>query len=119
MLTRSPADEVFSCARDYLKAEGFFERSVDEGDLRLVFRKEKEGFRTVEPSFRRAFDELTVEIDRQVSDGSSVEIIARTWYEYSGRRGPTLVAKRPTAEVEAAARALSRQCAPSEESGGP
>lgn len=111
-LTPSPADEVFECARDYAKDSGFWNHSVDEGELRLVVRKVKEGVRTSEPLFRRAFDELTIEIDRGAEDRATVEVIARTWYEYMGRRGPTLVAKTASSEAEAAAQDLLRRCAP-------
>lgn len=118
-LTRSPGDEVFGCAKDHAKAAGFWTHSIDEGELRLVVRKENEGFRSSEPLFHRAFDELTIEVDSEAGDGTNVRVVARTWYEYMGRRGPTLQAKPASSEAEASAQALLNRCAPDTETVGP
>lgn len=110
-LTPSTPDDVFDCSRDYAKDSDFWTHSIDESELRLVVRKVKEGVRLSEPLFRRAFDELTIEIDRGTEDATTLRVIARTFYEYMGRRGPTLQAKPASSQAEASAQALLSRCA--------
>lgn len=79
--------------------------------MRLVVRKPNDSVRRSDPSFFRAHDELTIEVARKSATGTSLLVIARTWLEFSRRRGSEFEAQRPSEMAERAADSLVRQCA--------
>jgi hypothetical protein len=88
---------------------GFQRTMYDEEDLRTSARKENPTISFSNPTFRKAWDRLDVDIGPG-SAGTELEILTVTEAEYFNQTGKVLEPLRPSAEVQQAARKLQAAC---------
>lgn len=106
----SPAPDVFQCARNQLKAIRFDQNSIDLDAQRIMARRFDEVARRPDTQFRRVVDRLEVQAVPSADGQTSLEVIARTFAEYTTQRGPTEVQEKTSETALSAARTLVQQC---------
>ena len=106
----SPAPDVFQCARDQLKALRFDQTSVDVDARRVTARRFDDKARRPDVQFRRMVDRIEVEAVPSEGGATQLEVLARTFGEYTTQRGPTENEEKASEGVLAAAQAVVQKC---------
>ena len=106
----SPAQDVFQCARDQLKAIRFDQNSIDLEAQRVTARRFDETARRPDVQFRRVVDRLEIEAAPSESGVTTLEVIARTFGEYTTQRGPTENQEKTSETALAAAQTILQKC---------
>lgn len=105
------ADAVFACVQTELKSLRFEILSRDERDRRLVVTRPDPSARVSDATFRRGFDQLTVQVASDAPGETSLEVIAQSFFEFFTRRGPTFQERPSSESAREAARSLLESCA--------
>jgi hypothetical protein len=106
----SPAPDVFQCAREQLKAVRFDQSSIDLDARRITARRYDDKARRPDVQFRRIVDRLEIEAAPSESGATTLEVVARTFGEYTTQRGPTENEERTSETARAAAETILQKC---------
>jgi hypothetical protein len=107
----APAPDVFQCAREQLKAIRFDQSSIDLDARRLTARRYDEKARRPDVQFRRVVDRLEIEAVPSAESGvTTLEVIARTFGEYTTQRGPTENEEKTSETALSAAQTILQKC---------
>lgn len=104
--------DAVECAREQGEEIGFEVARINEDEDRLMLEREDEDVERSDPKFQRAVDQLRIEpAAGEPGSDRSLEVTARTYYEYFTRRGRTRRQREASPGVVGAAETLLERCA--------
>lgn len=108
----SPSAVLFDCVTRETERMGFDRTTFDKREMRIIVSRTDPEVRRAETTFRRGFDQLTVDVEGGDRDtGSSIEVTTRSLLEYFDRTGVRLVEREATPGALRAAETLLEACA--------
>jgi hypothetical protein len=107
--TSSPPDAM-ACARAKLDTLGYAPTSFDQTDLWLTVHKVDNSVHRGNPKYRHNIDRLEVESTPGADGKTRLNVIGRTYADYSTERGPTEVEETASAGVRQSAQAVVAAC---------
>jgi hypothetical protein len=108
--TSASPQDTFDCIKRQLPALDYERTSYDDSELRISARKIDPRARRPDVQFRRVLHKLEVDVETEADGQSNIQVLARTFAEYSTQRGPTEVEETASEEVVAVARQLQQRC---------
>jgi hypothetical protein len=108
--TSAGPDETFECVKKQLGAQGYRQTSTDATDQRVTATKIDPKSRRPDVQFRRILDKLDVDVSATAEGQTSIEVLPRTFAEYTTQRGPTEVQERASELAKADAQTLLDRC---------
>jgi hypothetical protein len=108
--TAAPPDDTFTCVKKQLGELGYRQTSNDATDHRVTATKVDFKSRRPDVQFRRILDKLDVDVSASADGQTSIEILPRTFAEYTTQRGPTEQQERASELVKADAQQLLERC---------
>lgn len=108
--TAAGPDDTFACVKKQLGALGYRQTSNDAADYRLTATKIDSKSRRPDVQFRRILDKLDVDVSATAEGQTSIEVLPRTFAEYTTHRGPTEEQERASELAKADAQTLLDRC---------
>jgi len=108
--TTAAPEQVFECVKQQLNALEYKQTSVDSDALRINGAKVDAKTRRADTQFRRMLNKLEVDIGAEADGQTSLQVLPKTFAEYTTQRGPTEVQEQSSAEVQADAKTLQERC---------
>lgn len=108
--TAAGPDDTFACVKKQLGALGYRQTSTDATDYRVTATKIDSKSRRPDVQFRRILDKLDVDVSANAEGQTSIDVLPRTFAEYTTQRGPTEVQERASELVKADAQTLLERC---------
>ena len=108
--TAAGPDDTFTCVKKELGALGYRQTSTDATERRVTATKIDSKSRRPDVQFRRIHDKLDVDVSATAEGQTSIEVLPRTFAEYTTQRGPTEVQERASELVKADAQTLLDRC---------
>jgi hypothetical protein len=112
MSTRTAAgpEDTFACVKKQLGALGYRQTSSDATEYRIAATKVDPKSRRPDTQFRRVLDKLDVDVSATAEGQTSIEVLPRTFAEYTTQRGPTEVQERASELAKTDAQTLLDRC---------
>ncbi len=110
MRTAASPDETFACVRKQVGELGYKQTSLDTPELRITANKVDYKTRRPDVQFRRMVEKLEVDVAAEANGQTSIQVVGRTFGEYSTHRGPTEVEENASKQVKADAQTLLDRC---------
>lgn len=108
--TSAGPDDTFACVKKQLGELGYRPTSTDIAEHRIVATKIDFKSRRADTQFRRILNKLDVDVSAAVDGQTSIEVLPRTFAEYTTQRGPTEVQENASEQVKADAQQLLERC---------
>ena|SRR5918995_1370974 len=108
--TSAGPEEAFNCVKRQMSTLGYKQSSLDTEEHRISATKIDTKSRRPDTQFRRMLDRLEVEVGAEADGQTGIEVLARTFAEYTTQRGPTEVEEKASEEAKSAAQKLLEQC---------
>lgn len=108
--TLTPVPDVFACARAQLPVLGYEQTSINVAEHRVTARRTDESVRRADVKFRRALDELIIEVGARPTGETGLTVEAGTFSEYRTQLGFTLEQGPASDGAKGAAQAIMDQC---------
>jgi hypothetical protein len=108
--TAAGPEDTFACVKKQLGALGYRQTSTDATEYRITATKIDSKSRRADTQFRRVLDKLDVDVAATAEGQTSIEVLPRTFAEYTTQRGPTEVQERASELVKADAQTLLDRC---------
>ncbi len=108
--TSAGPEETFACIKKQLTQIGYRQSSIDVTDLRIEATKIDPKSRRPDVQFRRMLEKLDVKVAAEADGRTSIEVLPRTFAEYTTHRGPTEEQERASEVVKADAQELLNRC---------
>jgi hypothetical protein len=108
--TSASPQDTYDCIKRQVGALDYQRTSYDDDELRISARKIDPRARRPDVQFRRVLHKLEIDVETEPDGQSTIQVLARTFAEYSTQRGPTEVEEKASEEVVAAARQLQQRC---------
>ncbi|MGH7419383.1 MAG: hypothetical protein ACREKB_16545 [Candidatus Rokuibacteriota bacterium] len=106
----APVPDVFRCARSQLEALGYRQSSIDVDEHRVTARRIDQSVQRPDVTFRRAIDQIEIEVTSSASGEASLTIQAKTLAEHVTRAGFVLELEPASDGVKAAAQSVLQVC---------
>jgi hypothetical protein len=103
-------DETYTCVKKQLGDLGYKQTSNDVSEHRVTATKIDSKSRRPDVQFRRILNKLDVDVSAAADGQTSIEVLPRTFAEYTTHRGPTEEQERASELVKADARQLLERC---------
>ena len=103
-------DQTYACVRKQLGELGYKQSSLDTPELRITANKIDNETRRPDVQFRRMVEKLEVDVAADANGGTSIQVLGRTFGEYSTQRGPTEVEENASEQVKTDAQTLMERC---------
>jgi len=108
--TSAGPEDTFGCVKKQLEELGYRQSSNDATDHRVAATKIDSKSRRPDVQFRRILDKLEVDVSATADGQTTIEVLPRTFAEYTTQRGPTEVQERASDVVKADAQTLMDRC---------
>jgi hypothetical protein len=108
--TSAGPEETFDCVKRQVKELGYRQTSIDVNEHRISATKIDDKTRRADTQFRRMLNKIDVEVAPQADGQTGIEVMGRTFAEYTTQRGPTEVEEKASDEVRAAQQQLLERC---------
>jgi len=108
--TAAGPDDTFVCVKKQLGELGYRQTSNDVGDRRVTATKIDSKSRRADVQFRRILNKLDVDVSATAEGQTSIDVLPRTFAEYTTHRGPTEEQEKASVLVKADAQALLERC---------
>lgn len=108
--TTAAPEQVFECVKQQLNALEYKQTSVDNDEFRVNGTKIDTKSRRSDTQFRRVLNKLEIDIGAEADGQTSLEVLPKTFAEYTTQRGPTEVQEQSSTEVLADAKTLQDRC---------
>ncbi len=108
--TAAGPDDTFSCVKKQLGELGYRQTSSDVGEHRITVTKIDSKSRRSDVQFRRILNKLDVDVSATAEGQTSIDVLPRTFAEYTTQRGPTEVQEKASELVKADAQLLLERC---------
>jgi hypothetical protein len=108
--TAGSPDDTFECVKKQLGALGYRQSSNDASEQRVAATKIDNKSRRPDVQFRRILDKLDIDVSATAEGQTSIEVLPRTFADYTTQRGPTEVQERASELVKADAQTLLDRC---------
>ena len=108
--TSAGPDETFACVKKQLGELGYRQSSSDVTEHRITTTKIDSKSRRPDTQFRRILNKLDVDVSAAATGQTSIEVLPRTFAEYTTQRGPTEVQEQASELVKADAQQLLERC---------
>jgi hypothetical protein len=103
-------DDTYTCVKKQLGDLGYKQTSNDVPEHRVTATKIDWKSRRADVQFRRILNKLDVDVSAAADGQTSIEVLPRTFAEYTTHRGPTEEQERASELVKADARQLLERC---------
>jgi hypothetical protein len=110
MQTSASPDQTYACVRKQLGELGYKQSSLDTPELRVTANKIDNKSRRPDVQFRRMVEKLEVDVAAGANGQTSIQVLGRTFGEYSTHRGPTEVEENASQQVKTDAQTLMERC---------
>jgi hypothetical protein len=111
--TAATPDQTFQCAMKQMQALGYNRSSYDTDELRINGSKIDPEAHRADTQFRRVVNKLEVDVETQPDGKTSLQVVGRTFAEYTTQRGPTEVEEKASDEARSASQQLLKRCSSS------
>jgi hypothetical protein len=108
--TSAAPETVFACVKQQLGTLGYKQSSIDTEELRVNASKVDPKVRRSDTQFRRVLNKLEVDVSPEADGQTSLEVVPRTFAEYTTQRGPTEDEEKPSDQVTNDAQRLVEVC---------
>ena len=108
--TSAGPDETFACVKKQLGELGYRQSSSDVTEHRITTTKIDSKSRRPDTQFRRILNKLDVDVSAAATGQTNIEVLPRTFAEYTTQRGPTEVQEQASELVKADAQQLLERC---------
>jgi len=108
--TAAGPEDTFACVRKQLGELGYKQTSNDVTEHRIAATKVDWKSRRPDVQFRRILNKLDVDVSAEADGRTSVQVLPRTFAEYTTHRGPTEVQEKSSDEAKADAEQLLERC---------
>jgi hypothetical protein len=108
--TSASPEDTFACVRKQLGELGYKQTSYDTDEYRVNATKLDLESRRSDVQFRRFHNKLEVDIGAEADGQTSIQVVPRTFAEYSTQRGPTEEQEKASDLVKADANTLLDRC---------
>lgn len=108
--TSAGPDDTYVCVRKQLGDLGYKQTSNDVAEHRITATKIDPKSRRPDVQFRRILNKLDVDVSAAADGQTSIEVLPRTFGEYTTHRGPTEEQEKASDEVKADAQQLLERC---------
>jgi hypothetical protein len=108
--TAAGPDDTFVCVKKQLGELGYRQTSNDAADHRVTATKIDPKSRRSDVQFRRILNKLDVDVSATAEGETTIDVLPRTFAEYTTQRGPTEVQERASELVKADALLLLERC---------
>jgi hypothetical protein len=103
-------EDTFACVRKQLGELGYKQTSYDVSDQRVAATKIDSKSRRADVQFRRILNKLDVDVAAEADGQTSIQVLPRTFAEYTTHRGPTEEQEKASEEVKGDAQRLLELC---------
>ena len=108
--TSAGPEDTFACVKKQLGELGYRQSSSDVAEHRLSATKIDSKSRRPDVQFRRILNKLDVDVSATAEGQTSIDVLPRTFAEYTTQRGPTEEQERASELVKADAQTLLERC---------
>lgn len=108
--TSAGPEDTYACVRKQLGELGYKQTSNDLSEHRITATKVDDKSRRPDVQFRRILNKLDVDVSAEADGRTSIQVLPRTFGEYSTHRGPTEEQERASEQVKADAQELLQRC---------
>ena len=108
--TAAGPDDTFACVKKQLGELGYRQTSNDVAEHRIAATKIDSKSRRPDVQFRRILNKVDVDVSANAEGQTSIEVLPRTFAEYTTQRGPTEQQERASELVKADALLLLERC---------
>jgi len=108
--TTAGPDDTYACVKKQLGDLGYKQTSNDVAEHRITATKIDPKSRRPDVQFRRILNKLDVDVSAAADGQTSIEVLPRTFGEYTTHRGPTEEQEKASDEVKADAQQLLERC---------
>jgi hypothetical protein len=108
--TSAGPQDTFDCVKRQLTALGYKQSSIDVDERRISATRVDSRTRRADTQFRRMLEKLDVEVAAEADGQTSIDVLGRTFAEYTTQRGPTEVEEKPSEQVRNDTRELLERC---------
>lgn len=108
--TSAAPDDTFACVKKQLGELDYRQSSSDVPEHRITATKIDSESRRPDVQFRRILNKLDVDVSATADGQTSIEVLPRTFAEYTTQRGPTEEQEKASELVKADAQQLLERC---------
>jgi hypothetical protein len=108
--TSAGPDDTFACVKKQLGDLGYRQTSSDAPEHRVTATKIDSKSRRPDTQFRRILNKLDVDVSAGADGQTSIQVLPRTFAEYTTQRGPTEVQESASEQVKADAQQIVERC---------
>ncbi|HZB28072.1 MAG TPA: hypothetical protein VE282_05865 [Gemmatimonadales bacterium] len=108
--TAAGPEDTYACVRKQLAELGYKQTSYDATELRVAATKLDTKSRRPDVQFRRIHNKLDVRVAAEADGNTSIEVLPRTFAEYTTQRGPTEEQEKASELVKSDAQQLVERC---------
>lgn len=108
--TSAGPEDTFGCVKKQLGELGYKQTSNDLAEHRITATKVDWKSRRPDVQFRRILNKLDVDVSAHADGQTSIEVLPRTFAEYTTHRGPTEVQEKASDQAKADAAQLLERC---------
>lgn len=108
--TSAGPDDAFACVRKQLGELGYRQTSNDVAERRITATKIDSKSRRSDVQFRRILNKLDVEVSAGADGQTSIDVLPRTFAEYTTHRGPTEEQEKASELVKGDTQRLLERC---------
>jgi hypothetical protein len=110
--TRAAAgpEDTFACVKKQLAELGYKQTSIDVAEFRINGARIDPKSRRADTQFRRMLEKLEVDVAAEADGRTSIQVMPRTFAEYTTHRGPTEVQEKASEAVKTDAQRVLERC---------
>jgi hypothetical protein len=108
--TSTGPEDTYACVRKQLGELGYKQTSYDATELRVAATKLDSKSRRADVQFRRIHNKLDAKVAAEADGKTSIEVLPRTFAEYTTQRGPTEEQEKASEQVKSDAQQLVDRC---------
>jgi len=108
--TSAGPEDAFACVKKQLGELGYKQTSLDAPEYRVTASKIDHETRRPDVQFRRMVEKLDVDVAAEADGNTGIQVLGRTFAEFTTQRGPTEVQEKASERVKADTQALLERC---------
>ncbi len=108
--TSAAPDDTFACVKKQLGELGYRQSSSDVAEHRITATKIDSKSRRSDVQFRRILNKLDVDVSAAAEGHTSIDVLPRTFAEYTTQRGPTEEQEKASELVKTDAQQVLERC---------